>query len=134
MGHIIRWDNEEKTVVFQQYTEDATKDDLYHLAKKSNEMLATVEHTVHLIIDERNIDLILTTPDMKYLDKMTPDNQGAVIMVVPKPKMNYKRLVNNMGVKFAPNAFAEPYFAETIEQAREFLKEKIGVNYTQTQA
>ena len=31
MSHLIQWDNEEKTVVFQQYTDNPVKDDLYYL-------------------------------------------------------------------------------------------------------
>jgi len=129
MGHIIRWDNPEKTVIFQQYTDNATKDDLYFMAKESSEMLATVEHTVHLIIDERNIDLILTTPDMKYLEKLTPENQGSVVMIVSHLKVNYKRLINNLAVSVAPHAFSEPYFAKNIEQARQFLQNNFDVRY-----
>ena len=52
MGYLIQWDNEEKTVVFQQYTGNPVKDDLYHLAEESALMLNSVPHIVHLIIDD----------------------------------------------------------------------------------
>ena len=132
MGHIITWDNDEKTVVLQQYTEGASKDDLYMLAKKSNEMITSVSHRVHLIIDERMIDLVLNSADMKYLERLTPDNQGAVVMVVSKVKIPYKSLVQNFGKNVAPNAFEEPYFAESIDAARQFLQDNFQVAYAET--
>ena len=67
MRHIIQWDNAEKTVVLQQYTDNASKEDLYYLAKKSHDMLLEVENRVHLIIDEHNINLVLNSADMRYL-------------------------------------------------------------------
>jgi hypothetical protein len=130
MGHTITWDSDDKTVVLQEYTKDATKDDLYHLARKSAEMLSTVEHTVHLIIDERNINLILNSADMNYLNKLTPENQGAVVMVIPKLKVGYKTLVQSIGKKIGPNAFAEAYFATSVEEARKFLQDHFGVRYS----
>lgn len=129
MNHNIRWDNEQKTVVLQEYTDGASKDDLYHLAKKSAQMLGSVDHTVHLIIDERKIDLVLNSTDMAYLAKTTPKNQGAVVMVIPAHKLKYKTVVQQIGKKLGPEAFAQPYFAETIEDARTFLQEAFGVAY-----
>jgi hypothetical protein len=129
MGHNISWDNEEKTVVFQQYTDGAVKEDLYQLAQKSAQMLQTVEHVVHLIIDERKIDLILNSADMSYLEKLTPKNQGAVVMIVPPSKLKYKTVVQKLGKHLGPNAFAQPYFAESVEEARKFLRDSFGVGY-----
>lgn len=129
MNHNISWDNEEKTVVLQAYIDGASKDDLYLLAKKSADMLNSVKHTVHLIVDERNIDLVLNSTDMVYLHKLTPINQGAVVVVIPAHKLKYKTLVQQIGKKLGPNAFAQPYFAETVEDARLFLQEAFEVSY-----
>jgi hypothetical protein len=129
MGHNIRWDNEEKTVVLQAYTDGATKDDLYYLAQKSAQMLSTVEHRVHLIIDERKIDLVLNSVDMSYLGRLTPKNQGAVVMIVSPAKLKYKTLVQQIGKRIGPKAFDQPYFAQSIEEARQFLRDVFGVRY-----
>jgi hypothetical protein len=130
MGHLIQWDNDEKTVVLQAYTDGATKDDLYHLARKSAAMLSTVDQIIHLIIDERKVSLVLNSADMKYLDKQTPKNQGAVVMVVLPTKLPYKTAVQGLGKIIGPNAFAQPYFAESVEEARKFLQESFSVHYT----
>jgi len=129
MGHQITWDNKDKTVVLQAYMVGASKDDLYHLAQKSADMLNTVEHTVHLIIDERNISLILSSTDMKYLAKLTPKNQGAVVMVVQSSKLAYKTAVQGLGKIIGPKAFAQPYFVDSVETARQFLQDSFEVLY-----
>jgi hypothetical protein len=129
MGHQITWDNEDKTVVLQVYTEGAVKDDLYHLAQKSADMIHSVAHTVHLIIDERNINLVLSSTDMKYLDKTTPKNQGAVVMVVQSSKLAYKTAVQGLGKIIGPSAFAQPYFVDSVEAARQFLEASFDVRY-----
>jgi hypothetical protein len=130
MGHEITWDNEDKTVVLQVYTEGATKDDLYQLAQKSADMINSVAHTVHLIIDERNINLVLSSADMKYLDKTAPKNQGAVVIVVQSSKLAYKTAVQGLGKIIGPRAFAQPYFMDSIEAARQFLEASFDVRYS----
>jgi len=129
MGHLIQWDNEEKTVVYQQYTDNAVKDDLYYLAEKSAALLKSVEHTVHLIIDERAIKLTLSSADIKFLEKNVPSNQGVVVMVVQKNDLNYKKFIQNFGQKLAPNAFFQTYFAASPDEARQLLQEHFEVHY-----
>ena len=129
MSHLIQWDNAEKTVVFQQYTDNPVKDDLYYLAEKSAAMLNSVLHIVHIIVDERTIKLTLTAADIKYLEKNVPSNQGAVIVLVNKADIPYKKFVNEFGKKLAPKAFDEPYFATTPEEARTFLQKHFDVQY-----
>jgi hypothetical protein len=129
MGHIIRWDNEDRTVVLQQYEEGATKDDLYHLAQKSADMLHSEDHTVHLIIDERNIRLSLSSSDLKYLEKLVPANQGKAVVIVSPMDIAYKEMFQNIGRKTAPKALAEPNFVTSLEEARAFLQKHLGVRY-----
>ena len=129
MGHRIEWDNEDKTVVLQQYTDVPIKDDLYHLAEESAVMLNSVDHTVHLIIDERTIKLTLTSADIQFLEKNVPSNQGVVVMLVNKTDVSYKKFVQNFGQQLAPNAFFQTYFATTMEDARKILREKFDVKY-----
>ena len=97
MGHNISWDNPDKTVVLQEYTDDVCKDDLYELARKSADMLNTVSQTVHLILDERKSDLLLKARDMIFLQKMTPKNQGAVVMIVKPANVRYKTAIQKLG-------------------------------------
>ncbi len=129
MGHFIKWDNAEKTVVFQSYVDTPVKDDLYYLAKESATMLGSVLHTVHLIIDESNIKLNLNSADMKYLEKNVPPNQGAVVMIVGKSDATYKKLIQGIGQSVAPVAFGQTHFVTSIEEARQLLQNQLGVSY-----
>jgi hypothetical protein len=129
MGHSIDWDNNDKTVVLQQYHAPATKEDLYQLAQKSSEMLNAVPHTVHLILDERSIKLLLTTIDLQYLEKFVPRNQGICVMVVPKFDVSYKMLTQRLGKFVAPKSVNRSYFASSVEEARELLCKKASVLY-----
>jgi hypothetical protein len=130
MGHLIAWDNLEKTVVLQQYIPPATKEDLFYLAQESAEMLQTVPHPVHLILDERAIKLILNTADLQFLEKLVPNNQGAVVMVVPQIQVAYKLMAQRLGRIVAPKSVHQSFFAPTIEDARLLLQRKFSVRYS----
>ncbi len=129
MGYRIGWDNADKTVVLQEYTDTPVKEDLYHLTDESAKMIRNVSHTVHLIIDERLIKLSLSSIDMKYLEMNVPPNQGAVVMIVEKNSLSYKQWIQNLGKATAPKAFEKPFFAATLEEARELLQKLFGVQY-----
>ena len=129
MGYLIQWDNEDKSVVLQQYIGTAFKEDLYSLATESACMLNSVTHTVHLIIDERNIKMNLNSVDMQYLEKLVPVNQGGVIMIVNQKNLAYKKFLQNAGAKVAPKSFDQPFFATTVEEARQLLQSQFQVRY-----
>jgi len=129
MGYLVQWDNEEKTVVLQQYTGKAVKEDLYGIAEESAKMLKTVPYRVHLIIDERAIKLALNSDDIKFLEQYVPHNQGAVVTVASEPSLAYKRYIETVGKKLGPKAFEQPYYATTIDTARELLQKQFGVRY-----
>ena len=129
MSYLIQWDNEEKTVVFQQYVGNPVKDDLYDLAEESALMLKSVSHTVHIIIDERITKVNLTSVDIKHLEKHVPTNQGASVTVVMEKSLAYKKYIQDIGKKLGPNAFKQPYHVTTIEEARHLLQGQFSVRY-----
>jgi hypothetical protein len=129
MAHEISWDNLDKTVVLQVYTDNPSKDDLYQLAEKSMAMLKTVSHTVHLILDERKINLILNAADMIFLQKQMPHNQGAVVMLVDPATIRYKTAVHNLSQRLVVGTSSQPYFANSVEEARYILRQTFGVRY-----
>jgi hypothetical protein len=129
MGFEITWDNNAKSVVLQRYIEPASKNDLILLAQKSSEMLKTIPHVVHLILDERNIKLMLNKTDLQYLEQLVPSNQGAVVMVVPQSQVSYKLISQQLGKLLAPKTVNRSYFVSTVEEARTMLQQKFGVVY-----
>ena len=129
MGYSIQWDNDDKTVVLQQYTDDATKDDWYQLAQESARMLNSVSHTVHLIIDERNVNLVATAADMQYLEKQVPANEGTAVIVTSRFKFRYKKLSKRIREQILPDTSHEAHYVESIEDACKLLQEQHGVVY-----
>jgi hypothetical protein len=129
MAHKISWDNQDKTVVLQEYLPGAIKDDLYLLAKESAELLGTVSHKVYLIIDERNIQLTLNSADMRFLERNVPPNQGDVVVIPAVGSLMFKEMMRAIGAGIAPKAFGEPYFAKNVEEARQVLMREFGVIY-----
>ena len=129
MGHHIAWDNQEKTVILHQYTGEASKDDLYQLARKSAEMLSTVPHTVHLIIDEGPARLTLSSADLAFLEKHVPPNQGSSAVIVAHGMREYRKKVQHTYKAVAPKAIDEAHFMASIEDARQFLQEQFDVKY-----
>ena len=129
MANRVIWCNADKTVVLQQYYGDYTKDDLYTVVKKSAEMLNSVSHTVHLIIDEREVDTFMTATEMRFLEKMVPPNQGAVVVIVSKTRIYYKEVIGNMGTKIAPTAFTQSVMAFSYEEACQYLEREYHVQF-----
>lgn len=129
MGYHITWDNQDKTVVVQQHIPPSNSDDLLHLAEKSAEMLMSVGHTVHLIIDERAVRLMHTATDLQHLENIVPSNQGTVVIVIPKKDVAYKMLTQRLGKIVAPKSVNKFYFASSIEEARELLQNQGLVQY-----
>lgn len=128
MGFLVDWGNEDRTVILQQYTGIFDKIDLYGLAEKSAHMLNSVSHTVHIIIDERKVKINLNAADIEYLEKYVSINQGAVVMIVSEMGRAYKKFIEDRGKKLGPKAFREPYYAATLEEAKQLLKEWFAVH------
>ena len=128
MAYKIEWDNEDKTVVLQQYIAPAEIEDLYHLSSESGKMLSSVDHTVYLIIDERQANLRPNAANMRYLERNIPPNEGAAVIVTSRFKFMYKRVLRTLREKLF-NTQHESHFVETLEDARKLLQELHGVSY-----
>src|SRR5262245_1470800 len=129
MSHHTAWDNEEHTVILMQYDKGAIKDDLYLMAKENAVLMATVEHTVHLIIDETHIQLNLNSADMRYLERNVPANHGHIALIPHPSILMFKKIIVNMGNTIAPKAFEGIYYCRSVEEARELLQKEFGVKY-----
>jgi hypothetical protein len=80
------------------------------------------------------MNFVFNSADMAYMGKTTPANQGACVMVILEANLRYKDVVQQLGKRIGPNAFREPYFVTSIEEARRFLQEAFGVNYPSSTA
>lgn len=132
MGYSIQWDNEDKTVVLQQYSDDASKDDWYQLAQESARMLSSVPHTVHIIIDERNVNLVATAADMQFLENLVPPNEGTCVVVTSRFKFRYKKLSKRVREQILKDTSHQAHFVESVDDARKVLQEQYGVVYSRS--
>lgn len=83
MEDCLIWDNEEKTILRQVYTGKITPEDVLRVASKTHDLLMTVPHKVHLIID---VSKARSTHQSfvkaaRELDKKVAPNQGVVVVV-----------------------------------------------------
>jgi len=129
MAHRIAWDNQDQTVIVQQHVPPSSKDDLLQLAEKSAEMLKSVTHTVHLIVDESMVRMMPNTADFRHLEKVVPPNQGTVVVVVAKKDVSYKMVTQNLGKMVAPRSVNHTHFASSIDEARAILQREVSVQY-----
>jgi hypothetical protein len=129
MLHHTGWDNEERTVILMQYEKTAIKDDLYIMVKENAALMATVSHTVHLIIDETNIQLTLNSADMNYLERNVPPNQGHIALIPHPGSLTFKKMIVNIGNKLSPKAFDGIYYCRSVEEGREILQKEFAVKY-----
>ncbi len=129
VAHKIYWDNEDQSVLFHLYIAPASKDDLYQLAQKSAAILQKVDYTVHLIIDQRTINLIHDSDDLAFMDKIRPNNEGAVMVIESSFKIKYKAAIQDLGRRIGQKSFSHAYSVESLGQARQFLQEKYKVRY-----
>lgn len=123
--HRIEWDNTDKTVVLQTYIVGATAADVYDMARKSADMLKTVDHTVHLIIVRSSGPPAVTARELSQINKLVPENQGKLLVVGSL----YDQMLLRSGDKIAPRAVQDSQVVKTVEEARQFLIEHYGVVY-----
>jgi hypothetical protein len=129
MGHTIRWDNDDKTVLIHEYVAPASKADLYELAEESAAILNKLNYEVHLIIDQRKFALMYDAADYTFLNKMRPINEGTVMLVVSPFKVKFAASFQELGRKIGQKTFVHAYSVDSIEEARRFLQEKHRVRY-----
>jgi hypothetical protein len=129
MGHSIRWDNEDKTVLLHEFVAPASKDDLYQLAQKSAAILQKVAYTVHLIVDQRKFNVVFDSADFVFLNNIRPANEGAVMVIVSPLRIKYAAAFQELGRKVGQKTFSRAYSVESPEEARQRLREKFNVRY-----
>lgn len=85
MGIFVKWENEEKTVIFQGFDGQWTWEEFYHI---NNEiipsMIREVPHTVHVFSNFSDSALPSMTSVLKHARKMldsTPDNMGMIVII-----------------------------------------------------
>ncbi|MCU0495890.1 MAG: hypothetical protein MUF87_00910 [Anaerolineae bacterium] len=120
----ISWYNLEKTIILQEFVGNWTIEEYYHFVDEMVAYLQSVSHQVDIIAEGSQI---ASSPrDMfsafRYASRKIPNNEGALVFV--KPTLLFKSVVSAIErIRTASDA-REYYFADTIEQAAEILRQK----------
>lgn len=116
MGFITIWENDEKTILRQIYTDRWTVDDFIACTDRTHRLLKSVPHTVHLIID---LSQAVRTPSnilsaMRYAEQHVNDNLGLIAIVGAD---DFAKQVFAPAKRLAPNATGRITFVETLPEA-----------------
>jgi hypothetical protein len=123
MTNELVWDNEEKTVVRQIYVGEVTVDDVKEMAQKTYDLLLTMPHTVHLIVETRNPSRSSRNSFIqagRTLDKTVAPNQGLVVIIDTSIATQFS--IKAIGLT-APKAAKNVYTVATLDEAREVIKQ-----------
>ncbi len=125
------WYNTEKTILHQLFYDKADVNDYHQNVKDSLELISTVNHTVHLIMDLRNaqVDDKGMISALSKAEKTVPTNQGCVVVLGGKA---YHKVLVNVGKVVAPKAVENVHFLDTMEQALEVISKQQAQEEPQT--
>lgn len=125
----VFWDDEEKTVIRQVYIGDVDTDVYIEVADLNLALQAEVDHPVDVIIDVREGNVVTTRGIMSMIEiakeKTSPNQRVTVNVGLSKVIKNLINMVRSL----MPPSIRNVFFAETVEEAREIIRnfrEKIG--------
>ncbi len=123
MGIIVDWDNPEKTVIRFVYSGQWTFGDLFDAMQASRELMDTVDHPVHGIIDMQESKLMPNGALSlgRNVTMRRHPNQGKSIIVGAS---GFARTLYDVYRKVYRTTFDESAFAfaSTLDEARQLLE------------
>jgi ribosomal protein S15P/S13E len=119
----VYWDNDEKTIIRQDFAGNWTKDDYFAAIDESYKMSETVNHPVDTIIDMRNnttnpIQLMNIFSTANKLESHVSDNQRAVVIVGANVTIEFAL---RMAKRIAKRAAENSHTARTLEEAYDII-------------
>jgi hypothetical protein len=117
------WDNDDKTILIQQYEGRWTVEDYYGLVDDFSVKCAEVPHTVHVIANLIGSSMPpgQMLSGIQYALKKYPPNTGVLVYVKMNRVMNmFLELARQLSPRFAQFVYA----ADTLEEARQLIAEK----------
>jgi hypothetical protein len=126
MGIKLSWDNPDtKTTIRYDFESDWTSDDFFDAIRADDDMIASVEHTVHLMFDMRRSEHVPFVPVSKLRELAGGISQRTGLIVLVGADMWMNVLANVFQKVYAPRVqhFAGLRLARTPEHAREIIVE-----------
>lgn len=126
MNDSVEWFGDNQQVVLQTYQGKTSWNDFLNVARRSAELLNSVDHPVQLIIDRSNaVFFRINTDHMRQIDAIVPANQDLVIVI--HGGVYVEIMSKELGPMVAPRAFRGTIYVETMAEAMEVLKESRGI-------
>lgn len=112
----ISWYDEQKTILLEVFEGKWSVEDYYRLIDDAAAHLATVPHTVHIMIDAAKSALPPSAMmgGMRYAIRKRPLNQGITVFVQPG---SLARALIELGKRFSPATTADVLIAASREEA-----------------
>lgn len=118
------WDNSEKTVLLQTVTGGSLLEEFFRGMRDNAAMMATVPHTVHVIVDlsqaQGNAGIKDVLSSIRYSDGKIPSNQGTVVLVGGS---SFIQAVLSIVRRLAPKAVSI-HTVDTLAEARQLIAEE----------
>jgi hypothetical protein len=91
------WDNSEKTILRMTFADGWTWDDLYVIAPVAASQMRSVEHTVHVLVDNTRTRRLAEGGPSRAVDlmKALPPNLGYVVVVTHN--LAVRRVLKSVG-------------------------------------
>lgn len=83
MGILVNWDSAEQTAVRYEFSAAWTWDEFFAALQQDDEMIASVSHTVHMILDFRQARTVPPNPGAQFRNvaQQVSDQLGLIIVV-----------------------------------------------------
>jgi hypothetical protein len=120
MPATLEWFNADKTILLETFEGHWTLQDFCDLVDQAADTLATVEHTVHIILDLANSAALTAqlTSGMRYALRKLPPNQGIVVFVGAD---TFVQVAIGIVSKLSPPMVDILYMAGTLPQAEAII-------------
>jgi hypothetical protein len=122
----MRWLNEEKTVLLETFDNDWTVADYRQMVDEAAKLLATVSHTVHIIVDATatgsRLPNNLLSGGMSYAVRHVPTNQGLTVFVNASILV---QMMINIARKISPNLANTIFLTDSVAKAQHIIEQQI---------
>jgi hypothetical protein len=122
MGIQAGWHDEGQTIILNTYDGEPTLADFYRATDESYALMSSQSHTVHEIIDLRNVKRL--PPNLlsgfRYAAGKTPSNQGVVVII---GLGTFMETLVRAASRIYPAATRSNYVAGSMEEAERIIQE-----------
>ena len=118
----LRWDDQAKTIIREDYRGQWTWDNFFAMSAQANDMMKSVPHTVDIIANMKDGMMPMSGASMSFTKKVLealPPNWGIMIIVTNA----FIRVLASVFVQFDKRLGAKVLTADSLEHAYLLLEE-----------